>query len=119
MSSLEQADRERLNRRERLGQIDRVTNELTHKRQIVTLLTPQIEAIGTQMRLLGQVQDLAANVSPNVTGTGGMRARDQIIGACAAGAKGLNNRRDKLTRQRDAAATEIPKLEAQLAAFTS
>src|SRR5687767_13221230 len=94
--SLEQTERAALNRRERLGQIDRVTNELTHKRALVATLTPQVDAIGTQMRLLGQLQELAANLSPDVSGTRGARARDQIIGACAAGAKGLNQRRDRL-----------------------
>src|SRR5688572_6857906 len=109
--SLEQSERAALNRRERLGQIDRVTNELTHKRALVDGLTPQVEAIGTQLRLLGQLQELAAQLSPDVSGTGGTRARDQIIGATAAGAKGLHQRRDRLKRQLESASEALPALE--------
>jgi hypothetical protein len=119
MNSLEQTERAALDRRTRLWQIDQVRNDLNQQRSIVDRLTPQVDAIGQQMRVLGQLQDLAATLSPNVVGTGGARARDQVIGACAAGAKGLNSRRDRLKRQLDAATMEIPKLEAQLAAFTS
>ena len=118
MSSLEQTERAALDRRTRLWQIDQVRGDLTQKRGIVERLTPQVDAIGQQLRLIGQLQELAASMSPDVVGTGGARARDQIIGACAAGAKGLQQRRERLKRQLDAASAEIPTLEAQLAAFT-
>ena len=117
-ATLEQYERSALDKRTRLGQIDRVRDALTHKRGLVERLTPQVEDIGKQLRLIGQMQDLAANLSPDVMGSGGARARDQIILACAAGVKGLNNRRDRLQRQLDAASAEIPALEGQLAAFT-
>src|SRR5688572_5855204 len=115
--SLEQNDRAALDRRTRLWQIDQLRDELTHKRGLVERLTPQIEDIGTQLRLLGQVQDLSASLSPDIAGSGGARARDQIVLACAAGVKGLNQRRDRLKRQLNAATEVIPTLEAQLTQF--
>jgi len=116
--SLEQAERAALDKHTRLWQIDQLRNALLHKRQLVEQLTPQVEAITKSLRLLGQMQELVAQMSPDINGTGGARARDQIMLSCAAGAKGLINRRQRVQKQLDAATEAIPTLEAQLATFS-
>jgi len=119
METLEQIERADLDHKTRAWQLEQVTNELARHRHAVARLTPQLDALSQSLRQLGELQEIASKLSPDITGTSGARCRDQIILSCAAGARSLAQRRDRLMRQLEPAIEKLPILEKQIEEFTT
>jgi len=119
MLTLDEIQAQRSTREERAFSFQRVRNELDRLRKAVEQLTPKIDAITATMRQIDTIQQLGAQLAPDVQGKGGMRLRDQIAVDTAAAIKVLAQRREKEQRLLDAALAAIPNVEAQLKEFES
>jgi hypothetical protein len=103
--------------RQRAWQFQNVTNELDRCRALVGNVQPHIDAIAPIQRLVGELQDLTAQLPRDLSGTASCIARDQIQATTLAAVKSLGHRRDRLQRQLDPALAKIPGLEKQVEEF--
>jgi hypothetical protein len=119
METLDQIETREHEQRQRAWSYQSVVADLDRYRSMVARLTPQLDAISGILHQLNEIQELAAKLPRDLTGTGAVICRDQIQMTTSAAAKGLANRRERLKRQLDPALTKIPALEKQILSFES
>jgi hypothetical protein len=103
---------------QRAWQKQQIVNDLDRYRSLVKQLQPQLDAIGPVLRQLGAIQELAAQLPRDLTGTASCICRDQIQATTMAAVTSLGHRRERLARQVEPALAKIPILEQQLATFS-
>lgn len=111
MQTLTELDRIDEQKRERAARYERVLNDLTRARKAVDQFEPKVEAITAVLKQLGALQELAATLPKDVTGTGDVILREQIFLSTAHAVKQLNNRRNKARESLALARADVMHLE--------
>ena len=117
MKTYDELQREESDRLERARSYQQATDALFRARQTVERLTPKLAAGADTLNTLTRIEELAAFLPGDLTGTKAFRARDQIIAACAAARASRQALRNREQTQLDQAVADVPRLEARVRAF--
>lgn len=119
MQTLNEIETREHNERQRAWSYQNLLADLERYRNAVAQQAPKIEAITAVLKQLVALQELAAQLPREVTGTGDVILREQIFLSTAQAAKRLNHRRDKAQATLDKAKADVVRLEEQLKEYES